>query len=164
MGVEVYQQEKRLRKLLKEFNRESFETGVLGGRYREQTVRVFSRLIVTAATCRPVFRTISEKRVSFLMRRTASPPGDPQKQSVTPGWQLPLPKPAFLQGHNSRLRSIQQYLQFFKVAPNTANVSLSHSIHHHRLFVAWQATLWLARQAFDLFWLLNLLRHNGPRG
>ncbi|GFN86076.1 hypothetical protein PoB_001258200 [Plakobranchus ocellatus] len=39
--------------------RESFETGESGGRYREQTVRVFSRLIVAAAACRPVFKSIS---------------------------------------------------------------------------------------------------------
>ncbi|GFO22147.1 hypothetical protein PoB_004865200 [Plakobranchus ocellatus] len=57
--------------------RESFETGELGGRYREQTIRVFSRLIVAAAACRPDFKSISEKRVPFLMRRAASPPGDP---------------------------------------------------------------------------------------
>ncbi|GFN88475.1 hypothetical protein PoB_001498100 [Plakobranchus ocellatus] len=87
--------------------RESFETGVLGGRYREQTVRVFSKLIVAAAACRPVFKSISEKRVPFLMRTAASPTLR-KKQSVTPGWHLTLLKPAFLQGHNSRLRSIQQ--------------------------------------------------------
>ncbi|GFO04510.1 hypothetical protein PoB_003101500 [Plakobranchus ocellatus] len=89
--------------------RESFKTGELGGSYREQTVRLFSRLIVAAAACRPVFKSISEKRVPFLMRRAASPPGDPPcGRSVTPGWHLALPKPAFLQGHNSRLRLIQQ--------------------------------------------------------
>ncbi|GFO43289.1 hypothetical protein PoB_006979400 [Plakobranchus ocellatus] len=91
--------------------RESFETLELGGRYREQTVRVFSRLIVAATACRSVFRSISEKRVPFLVRRAASPRGGPtprKKQSVAPGWQPALPKPAFLQGHNSRLRSIQQ--------------------------------------------------------
>ncbi|GFO42868.1 hypothetical protein PoB_006937300 [Plakobranchus ocellatus] len=43
----------------------------------EQTVRVFSRLIVAAAACRPVFRSISKKQVPFLMRRAASPPVDP---------------------------------------------------------------------------------------
>ncbi|GFO26749.1 hypothetical protein PoB_005325400 [Plakobranchus ocellatus] len=71
--------------------RESFETGELGGRYREKTVRVFSRLIVTAAACMPIFRPISEKCIPFL-----------------PLLRLPLPKPAFLQGHNNRLQSIQQ--------------------------------------------------------
>ncbi|GFN87449.1 hypothetical protein PoB_001395500 [Plakobranchus ocellatus] len=72
-------------------------------------------------------------------------PGGPtlrKKQSVTPGWHLALPKPAFLRGHNSRLRSIQQEFQFFKIAPKTANVPLNHAIHYHRLFIAWQATLW----------------------
>ncbi|GFN84752.1 hypothetical protein PoB_001125800 [Plakobranchus ocellatus] len=59
--------------------KESFKTGLLKGRYREQTVipRVFSRLIVAAAACRPVFRVISEKHVPFHMRRAASPLGDP---------------------------------------------------------------------------------------
>ncbi|GFO43706.1 nucleic-acid-binding protein from mobile element jockey [Plakobranchus ocellatus] len=83
--------------------RESFETGKLGGRYREQTVRVFSRLIVAAAACRPVFKSISEKRVPFLMRRAASPPRDPPREEARCN-----PKPAYLQGHNSRMRSIQQ--------------------------------------------------------
>ncbi|GFN98880.1 hypothetical protein PoB_002538600 [Plakobranchus ocellatus] len=73
MRVEVSQHEKRLRKLLKEFAKESIETGVLGGWYREQTGRVFPGLIVAATACRPVFRPISEKRNPFLMRRTASP-------------------------------------------------------------------------------------------
>ncbi|GFO03548.1 hypothetical protein PoB_003005300 [Plakobranchus ocellatus] len=76
MCVEVSQHEKRLRNCSKSSARESFETGELGGRYREQTVRVFSRLIVAAAACRPVFRSISEKRVPFLVRRAASPTGD----------------------------------------------------------------------------------------
>ncbi|GFO35547.1 hypothetical protein PoB_006205200 [Plakobranchus ocellatus] len=91
--------------------RESFETGELGGRYREQTVRVFSRLIVAAAACRPVFKSISEKTGSVSDEEGRLAPGGPtlrEKQSVTPGWHLALPKPAFLQGHNSRLRSIQQ--------------------------------------------------------
>ncbi|GFN80345.1 hypothetical protein PoB_000685100 [Plakobranchus ocellatus] len=35
-------------------------------------------LIVAAAACRPVLRTISEKRFPLLMRRVASPPGDPR--------------------------------------------------------------------------------------
>ncbi|GFN95422.1 hypothetical protein PoB_002192800 [Plakobranchus ocellatus] len=61
MRVEVSQHEKGPQKL------------------REQTFRVFSRLIMAAAACRPVFRSISEKRVPFLMRRTASPPGDPSR-------------------------------------------------------------------------------------
>ncbi|GFO15146.1 hypothetical protein PoB_004165100 [Plakobranchus ocellatus] len=77
MCVEVSQHEKRLRKLPEEFSQRSFETGVLGGRYKEQMVRVFSKLFVAAAVCRPVLRTLSEKRVPFCMRRAASSPGDP---------------------------------------------------------------------------------------
>ncbi|GFO47652.1 hypothetical protein PoB_007415700 [Plakobranchus ocellatus] len=61
MRVEISQHEKRLRKLLKEFNWRIFRNWGIEGRHRKQTVRFFSKLIVPAATCRSVFRAISDK-------------------------------------------------------------------------------------------------------
>ncbi|GFO41345.1 hypothetical protein PoB_006785000 [Plakobranchus ocellatus] len=91
--------------------RESFETEVLGSRYREQMVRVFSKLIVAAAACWPVFLHNLLKNGFRIYwggptRPRGTHPG--KKQGVTSGRQLPLSKPAFLRGHRSRLQSIQQ--------------------------------------------------------
>ncbi|GFO06775.1 hypothetical protein PoB_003328000 [Plakobranchus ocellatus] len=41
---------------------------------------------------------------------------------------------------------------------------MDHGIHYHRLFVTWQATLWLACQAYDLFGRLHPIRHMDLRG
>ncbi|GFO43469.1 hypothetical protein PoB_006997400 [Plakobranchus ocellatus] len=51
---------------------------------------------------RAVFRRISEKRVPFMMEGRLAP-GEPtpqKEQGITPGRRLPIPKPAFLQGHD----------------------------------------------------------------
>ncbi|GFO18976.1 hypothetical protein PoB_004548100 [Plakobranchus ocellatus] len=90
--------------------RESFETGELGGRYKEQTV---SLLQADCGSCsmQASFQINFRKTGSVSDEEGRLAPGGPtlwKKQSVIPGWHLALPKPAFLQGHNNRLLSIQQ--------------------------------------------------------
>ncbi|GFO19433.1 hypothetical protein PoB_004593800 [Plakobranchus ocellatus] len=104
MRVEISQHKKRLRKTIEASSaRELFEIEVLRAGAESKRLESFPCLL---------WELQHQLRNAFRFVRGGLPRhGGPtlrKKQGVTQGRQLPLPKPKFLQGHNSRLRSIQQ--------------------------------------------------------